>query len=240
MTRRKRSTTGWLTWDIEFMVAKIKIPLDIVMAVLLLFEMAYHLIGEYVHKWLGIILAILFVLHHVMKWKWYKSIFRGKYSPARTFWTAANLLLTVSVIGMVLSGIMLARDIFGFIPFRADSFARLLHLSSTAWRFILIGVHIGLHGRIITNQMQRHQLLNRVPQNAMRCVVAGISLYGLYAFCHREFGARMFLTIQFAFLDFNESLMNFVRDHTAVMILCAAVSRYLLTLLALRKKKFAK
>lgn len=221
------------------MVAKIKIPLDIVMAVLLLFEMAYHLIGEYVHKWLGIILAILFVLHHVMNRKWYKSIFRGKYSPARTFWTATNLLLTVSMIGMVLSGIMLARDIFGFIPFRADSFARLLHLSSTAWGFILVGVHIGLHGRIIANQIKRHRWWNKVPQTAMRCVVAGVSLYGLYAFCHREFGARMFLTIQFAFLDFNEPLIKFVWDHTAVLTLCAAVPYYLLTLLALRKKKFA-
>mgnify|MGYP001081127686 FL=1 len=114
------------------MRAKIKMGLDIVMTILLLLQMGYHMFEEGIHKWLGIILSVLFVVHHVLNWTWYRSIFKGKYSPARVFRTATNILLTLSMFGIMLSEMMLARDIFHFIPFKANSFARLLHMSATS------------------------------------------------------------------------------------------------------------
>ena len=66
---------------------------DLAMAVLLLLLMAYSLVGEVLHEWMGIAMLALFVLHHIWNRVWYKSIGRGRPSPYRAVQTALNLLL---------------------------------------------------------------------------------------------------------------------------------------------------
>ncbi|TKZ35709.1 DUF4405 domain-containing protein, partial [Brachyspira catarrhinii] len=41
--------------------------------------------------------------------------------------------------------IMMSGNIFSFSPFIATQFARDLHVSSTAWGFIFMALHLGLH-----------------------------------------------------------------------------------------------
>lgn len=61
----------------------LKIATDVIMTVLFLCMMAYHITGNKLHEWLGIILFALFILHHILNMKWYKGIFKGKYSAVR-------------------------------------------------------------------------------------------------------------------------------------------------------------
>ena len=215
--------------------AKVKIGLDIVMTVLLIPQMGYHITGEQNHKWLGIILSALFILHHILNWKWYKYIFKGRYSAARIFQAMVNVFLTVSMLGMMLSGIMLARDIFRFLPLKADSFARFLHMACTAWGFVFIALHIGLHFNMVAGRLKKHEKLGKPFIWMMRCIVLGISLYGVYAFVRRGLIKRMFLTVQYAFFEFGESFMGFLLDYTAILILCAAASYYLKKRLEVKK-----
>ena len=44
----------------------LKICVDIAMITALLFLMAYFLIGETAHEWIGIAMLILFVMHHML------------------------------------------------------------------------------------------------------------------------------------------------------------------------------
>ena len=48
----------------------LKIVVDIGMTVMLLFLMAYELIGEAAHEWLGIGMFVLFIIHHILNRKW--------------------------------------------------------------------------------------------------------------------------------------------------------------------------
>lgn len=216
---------------------KTRTGLDIVMTVLIILQMGYHITGEQNHKWLGIILSVLFVLHHALNRKWYKAIFKGKYSFARIFRTAVNILLTVSMLGMILSGMMLARDIFHFLPLKANSFARLLHMACTAWGFVLMALHIGLHSNMATGRVKKHKKLGKPVIWIIRCIILGSSFYGAYAFVIRELGKRMFLTVQYAFFEFGESFIGFLLDYIAILILGAAISCYLVKMMALLKIK---
>lgn len=44
----------------------LKIIVDIVMTVLILILMAYHITGNRLHEWLGIVFFILFIIHHYL------------------------------------------------------------------------------------------------------------------------------------------------------------------------------
>lgn len=52
------------------------------MTVGLLFLMGYHLWGDTVHEWVGARMFILFILHHILNWRWWAGIFKGKYTAA--------------------------------------------------------------------------------------------------------------------------------------------------------------
>ena len=73
------------------MRAKIKIVIDAGMIILVLLQMAYHLIGDSLHEWLGIMLFVLLILHNILDRKWYSGLFKGKYTPIRFFHTAINM-----------------------------------------------------------------------------------------------------------------------------------------------------
>ena len=59
----------------------IKRIVDGVLTVLLLFLMAYQVTGDVLHEWLGIGMTVTLILHHILNRKWYKAVFKGKYSP---------------------------------------------------------------------------------------------------------------------------------------------------------------
>ncbi|MBD5535878.1 MAG: hypothetical protein HDQ99_09535 [Lachnospiraceae bacterium] len=46
------------------------------MTILLPVLMAYSLVGEAVHEWLGIVMFFLFTMHQVINWLWYKNLVR--------------------------------------------------------------------------------------------------------------------------------------------------------------------
>ena len=74
---------------------KFKICVDVMMTAALYACMAYMLVGEETHEWIGSGLALLFVLHNALNRKWYAALLTGRYTPLRAFQTAVNLLCLV-------------------------------------------------------------------------------------------------------------------------------------------------
>lgn len=56
---------------------------DIIMTGNLLFLMALQVTQQFAHEWLGIAMTVLFIVHHIMNYKYYKTIFKGKYNTRR-------------------------------------------------------------------------------------------------------------------------------------------------------------
>ena len=114
----------------------LKIAVDIAMTVLFIVLMAYHVTGNKLHEWLGATLFLLFIIHHILNLKWYGGIFKGKYTASRVLMTAIHFLLFASMAGMMISGVLLSREVFGFLNLRAGMFGRRLHMVSTAWGWL--------------------------------------------------------------------------------------------------------
>ncbi|MBM6668237.1 hypothetical protein H6A64_10425 [Lacrimispora saccharolytica] len=70
----------------------LKILVDLAMTVLLFLLMAYLLVGETAHEWMGLAVFILFLFHHVLNRKWYGGLFRGNYTQLRVLQTLLNVL----------------------------------------------------------------------------------------------------------------------------------------------------
>ena len=76
----------------------LKISVDIAMTALFLALMAYHITGNSLHEWLGVTLFLLFIIHHILNLKWYRGLFKGKYTASRVLMATVNFLLFAAII----------------------------------------------------------------------------------------------------------------------------------------------
>lgn len=213
----------------------VKTITDIAMTVLFLILMAYHVTGNSLHEWLGAALFLLFIIHHILNLKWYRGLFKGKYTTSRVLMAAIDLLLFAAMAGMMISGIMLSREVFGFLNLRAGMFGRRLHMVSTAWGFCLMSVHIGLHWGTAIAMTKKFPVRGKWAGIIARGLAALLAGYGIYAFISRQLGERMLLLMEYAFFDYDEPAIFFFADYICILTLFAALSYYLAKLL--RKKK---
>ncbi len=122
---------------------KKKILVDVLMIVGMFFSMSFHLFGVGVHKMLGLLTFVLFIVHNLLNRKWYKGLRKGKYSPVRIVHTATNFLVILAMVGVMVSGVMLSKELArGFDGMTAG---RILHNVSSYVGCIGIAVHIGFH-----------------------------------------------------------------------------------------------
>lgn len=211
----------------------VKIIIDFLMTLSLLLLIAFELIGRMAHEWIGAGMFVLFILHHILNCKWSKNVLKGKYTAYRVLQTLLVILIFSTMLGSFISAVILSRHVFSFLPFNSGrEFARILHLLSAYWGFVLMSLHIGLHWGMMMGMMRRFsKRSSRFLIIFLRCLVALIAIYGLYAFIYREIGSYMILKTTFVFFDFEEPLIRFYIDYIAIMGLFVALGYYLTKLL---------
>ena len=120
--------------------------IDIGMTVLLLLQMAYQVMGEAAHEWLGMGMTALVIVHQILNRRWYGAMLKGKYNTYRIFSACVNVLLLISFALTSFCGMAMSNYAVPFLyGIVRVSFVRVTHLSITHWSFVLMGLHLGLH-----------------------------------------------------------------------------------------------
>lgn len=208
---------------------KLKIATDILMTAALLFLMPYEMVGRSAHEWIGVVMFLLFVLHHILNRKWTAHLCRGKYNPFRILQTILAALIFVCMMGSMASGILLSEYVFFFVKIRGvANLARSIHMLCAYWGFVLMSLHLGLHWNMFLRLLDKNiKLPADRKKYIFRVLAVAVALYGAYAFIKRNIGSYMFLKMHFVFFDFTEPLIFFILDYMAVMGLFIAVGYYL-------------
>lgn len=208
---------------------KFKIMTDLAMTIVLLLLMTYGLIGEAAHEWLGIAMFALFVLHHTLNCRWSRNLLHRKKDARSILQTTLVILILLSMIGSMFSGIILSRYVFsgGFLS-GWQSFARNLHMISAYGGFVLMSLHLGIHWSMIIGMGKRIVRKDSFARTRiLRTAAVLIAGYGIYAFIYRRIWRYMFLMDHFVFFDFEEPLVRFIVDYMAVMGLFVFIGYYL-------------
>lgn len=207
----------------------VKICVDMGMTAMLLFLMAYEMIGQAAHEWLGIGIFVLFVIHHILNRKWCGNVLKGKYTPFRTWQTALALGVFLTMLGSMMSGIIISRSALSFLPITGgQSFGRNLHMISAYWGFVLMSLHLGLHWSMMMGMTKKTvKKSNQIGTWMLRGAGVLIAAYGIYAFVKRDIGTYMLMQSHFVFFDYEEPLIFFLADYIAAMGLFVWVGHYL-------------
>lgn len=191
--------------------------IDISMTVLLPLLMAYSLIGEAFHEVVGTAIFLLFIVHHILNRKWYGALFKGRYNTRRIFQTVLDLVLLVFMILQPVSGILMSKHLYTFLPaLPVSAWARSVHMLLAYWGYILLSIHAGTH---LIAPLRKLHGKNRKIFVTICAIMSCISAYGCAAFIKRGFPGYMSGRTAFAFFDFSEPRIFFFMDYIAIMIL---------------------
>lgn len=207
----------------------VKVVVDIGMTVFLMLLMAFELIGRTAHEWIGAGIFILFIIHHILNWKWTRNLFCGKYSHFRMLQTVCVLLIFITMLGSMISAMLISRQVFAFLPISGGrSFGRALHMLCAYWGLVFLSFHLGIHWNIMMGMAARLcQGTSRVRALLLRILGLAVAVYGAYAFVKRSIPSYLFLRTQFVFFDYEEPLVFFFLDYLAIMGLFVFIGHFL-------------
>ena len=214
---------------------KIKIVIDMLMYFIFVILMGHHITENLIHEILGTILFILFIVHHILNYRYYKTTFKGKYNFKRVFLLIIDLLLLIAMIGMMISGVIISSDVFTFLNIQTTIFGRKLHMISTSWAFVIMSIHLGLHLGVFINKLNK-KMKNSVLEYVYYLILILIVIYGVYSFKKLNFISDMFLLNAFKFYDFNESPIIFYL-HVISSSLFIGLTIYFINNVKLKRKK---
>ena len=215
-------------------ILKIKIAVDTAMSVSMLLLMAYGLVGEAAHEWLGMGMFALFLLHHLLNRRWIRAVPQGRYAPPRIVQTVLSLLLLLTMLGSMVSGVIVSRYVFPFqAGFGLTSWAEKLHMLCAYWGFVLMSLHLGLHLAPFANKLKKH----RQFLWAGRIIAVLLAAYGVYVFVDRAFYEELFYLTEFKFFDTDKSAALYFFETIAMSAAFATLSYYGKKLLQMKSRQ---
>lgn len=212
----------------------IKKVIDALLTVLLLCLMAYQVTGETLHEFGGIAMTVLLIVHHILNFRWYQSLFKGKYNAYRVVTVAVNTLLLASISLTALCGMAMSSHavpfLYGMLPV---SFARRFHLAMSFWSFILMGLHLGLHIPAMTAGFK----LNGRIKTAVAAIFAVVSGIGFWLFVKNGIPDYIFFRTPFAFFDYEKAAVLVFLENLAILTAFAFLGASIASLIKAAQSK---
>lgn len=214
---------------------------DTLMTLLLLVLMGFHLYGENVHEWAGIIFMLLIILHLYLNRHRLWSLPPNIPVTMQVVNRVINVVTFFVTLTAIVSGIMLSRHIFLDLPFHNPaSWVRKVHMSSVYWGMLILALHIGMHWKMLATFFCR--ILN-ISGNSyfaniiMPGVFSIIALLGLYWILNQDFLDYLLMKVDYSLFDYDESALKFYFRYLAIIVLFALITRFLLWYFIFRKYK---
>ncbi|EBG4071468.1 DUF4405 domain-containing protein [Salmonella enterica] len=211
------------------------------MTVLLLVLMGFHLHGEIVHEWAGIIFTLLIILHLYLNRHRLWSLSPNIPLTMRVVNRAINVVTFAVILTAIVSGMMLSRHILLALPFHNPaSWVRKVHMTSVHWGMLILALHIGLHWKILATFFCRIMNIanNTLLANIiMPGIFSLIALLGLYELLNQDYLDNLLIKVDFSFFDYDESALIFYLRYLAIIVLFSLMTRFLLWFFIFRKDK---
>jgi len=144
--------------------------------------------------------------------------------------TIINFSVLISMLCLGFSGIVMSHHVFAALPINGPmATARMIHLATSYWGFVLMGVHLGFHWSMILGMFRKlwSRKMRAVVVWLIRLTAIIIAGYGAYSFHKANIVSYMLLKNQFVFFDFGQSAESVFAEYITMMGFWIFVSFYI-------------
>lgn len=216
---------------------RFRILLDVAMTLLMVTVLACRITGILFHEWAGVVLFILFLIHHILNRRWFTQLLRGAYSIQRTLNTCVDLFLIVLMSVMFVTGMMQSSAVLSFLHLPGGMILRQIHATAAYWGFVFIALHLGLHWNGIWNATLKKHRNNWRVTLLLRVAAFLIVLSGIWASFERSMGSKLFKGFSFDFWAPGQPVIFFFLQNVVILAMYATLAYYILKLITIAAKK---
>ena len=210
--------------------AKIRMAVDVCLTVLLPILMAEIMTGQELHEWLGVAMAVFFIFHHGLNWKWWRNVGKGGYTWYRCTSVMLNLFMLADILALVVSGIMMSGFVFDGLSISGGMIlSRRCHLFASHWGLVLMSLHMGLHWNMavsLANRLRKGKSPDSMAVWLCRGIGAAVALFGIYAFIRQNMVDYLLLRTAFVFWDETKSAVTFFAEVFSMIGLFISIGYY--------------
>ncbi|MEH7415105.1 DUF4405 domain-containing protein [Neobacillus drentensis] len=137
-----------------------KIILDLMMAITFVLLMNPRVLdGLPFHEIAGVIIGVSILIHIGLNYRWVinttKRIFDPKLPNKTRFSFLINILLLISMVTVIVTGILISRIVFPSLAIQGGNAIREIHGLSADVTLALVGLHIGVHWQWVMSICKR-------------------------------------------------------------------------------------
>jgi hypothetical protein len=207
----------------------LRLILDLAAVSLLLVALAYGWLGNLAHEIIGTAMFGLLISHNIFNRRWYGTIPRQTRAHRILITQVINLSLLVTMLTLLVTSILISRDVFAFLPLTSTFTARQIHTLGSYLALIIAGAHLGLHWTMLMGFL-RGRMGIRIEQTWLmmtaRGLAAGLAAYGVYSLFALNLGTKLMMQQTMEFWDFEAETLAFFGHLAGVVALCAVVANY--------------
>ncbi|MEO8610765.1 MAG: DUF4405 domain-containing protein [Chloroflexota bacterium] len=151
---------------------KLNLFLDISMALIFAALMEERFTGLRIHEVVGIGIAVAFLTHILLHWRWVVSVTRqffNKIFHESRLNYILNLALLVDIVVVIVTGILISRTLNLNFGLGDKQFSiQLIHILSSHLSLVIVGLHVGLHWKWIVTHSQKYLFNIHLPWRKAR------------------------------------------------------------------------
>ncbi|MDR0628669.1 MAG: DUF4405 domain-containing protein [Treponema sp.] len=217
----------------------VRLILDLAFTILLLCALMYRVTGDAAHELIGISVFTLFIAHNILNRQWYKTIFKGTYTLRRIIITAVNIALVFTMTALLITGLLQSRAVLTFLHLPGGMSLRMIHTTAAYWGLPLIGIHLGLHWRMVISGI--HTMAGMTKESRIRTVIARViallfAAFGVWASFDRDVFSKLFLGFSFDYWDEERPAIIFFAAMLSIMAVYVFVTYYVFKVLGKKRK----
>lgn len=205
----------------------LRLLLDLVAICLLLVALAYDWLGNTVHEIIGTVMFLLLVSHNIFNRRWYGTVAKRTRAPRAILTRAINLSLLGTMLALLVTSVLISREVFAFLPVTSTFTARQIHTAVGYLALLIAAVHLGLHWTMLMGFVRSRLGItlqsNRVTI-ALRALAAAIAAYGIHSLFALNIGPKLLMQPTMEFWDFEAATPAFFGHLIGIVGLLAVCS----------------
>ncbi|MBN9467308.1 MAG: DUF4405 domain-containing protein [Bosea sp.] len=217
----------------------LRLWLDGLAAVLLVFSLSYWWLGNVAHEVAGTLMFVLLIAHNVFNRRWYGNLPRTRREPRSLFNVLVTGGLLLAMLALLATSILISNALASFLPPWGGFTARQIHTVAAYWVLVIVAVHLGLRWPMLIG-LARFAFGVRgtspIRTLILRALAGAMAVYGVWSSLALGLGMKLTMQMSLDWWNFEESVAGFFIHAGAIAGLVMSGTYYAMKLIEFARR----
>ncbi len=191
---------------------KKKLTVDILMFILMILEFSRVYTGALLHEIMGIILALLVIIHIVLNLNYIKNISQGSYNLKRIIILIINIMFIITFLLTIILGLLSSQELLPFLNLHELDINK-LHKIVSYICLIILGLHLGINFNAMFGKLS-----NTIKSKLLKVFIFIIIFtFGIYSIIDVELISHLVGT--YGFMNSDKFIIIHILEYLSIILL---------------------